>query len=196
MKTWAVVSARSSGLLATRKKFAGPLLKIDPWAVTRSSTIRSTCMLRPERLAEPEIERQHSLGAQLFGIDAQDITPLECPVIDVLGAVEQAVDQLGTLAGIGVGDEIFDLVRASEWFRSHRASPGGEIRNPSTGRGNQSELAPLGGGLGIHDVLGREIKRLFACERDSQPRHGRMALVTDHDVGLAAADCPGQARWA
>ena len=45
MKTWAVVSARSSGLLAIRKKLAGPLLKIDPCAVTSSSTIRFTGML-------------------------------------------------------------------------------------------------------------------------------------------------------
>ena len=144
MKTWAVVSARSSGLLATRKKLAGPLLKIDPCAVTSSSTIRFTGMLAAKRLAEPEVERQHPLGTQLLGVDAEQVAPLQRPEIDILRAIEQAVDQLGPLVGIVVGQKVLDLVgrRGGADRVEHRAAE--ELGVGAQRRGSQPELAPLG----------------------------------------------------
>ena len=107
-----------------------------------------------ERLAKPEVERQHPLRTQLLGVDAEQIAPLQRPVIDVLRAIEQAIDQLGPLVGIVVGQEVLDLVgrgRGADGVE-HRAAQ--ELGVGARRRRDQPQLAPLGGGLDVDDVAG------------------------------------------
>ena len=111
MKTWAVVSARSSGLGGDAKIVGRPVAEDRALGGHQLFDHPVERLVGPEGFAEPEIEREHSLRAQLLGVDAEHVAPLERPVIDVLGAVENSIDQFGSLVGILIGDEILDLVR-------------------------------------------------------------------------------------
>ncbi len=154
---------------------------------------RADRLVGAERVAEPEVEREHPLRPS-FALLTRRMSPhFRAQKSTYSGRSSRRSTNRARLSGdesarnASISSGVGVVPIASSIARRRNSA------SVQRSRRDQPQLAPLGGGLLVEDVVGGERERLVPRERDGQPGHRGVPLVADHHVGLALADGAGQA---
>ena len=195
MKTWAVVSARSSGA-GRDPEVVGRAVGVDrPLRGDQLLDHRVDRLVRPEGVAEPEVEREHPLGARAWSPLTRSRSPhFRAQKSTYSGRSSRRSTSFVPLLRVACRRGSRRPRRASGWCRSCRASPGGGTRRRCRGReGTSPSSRHLAAAFSSMTLRAGNSNGLSLAIGDGQPGHGGVALVADHDVGLALADGARQA---
>ncbi len=151
-------------------------------------------VIRPvhrQRLADPFVEHEGAESPALVllvaALDAQHVGPLVSEQVTVLGRFHKFVDQLVTLVGALVGEELLHLGGRRQRAGDVVIDAAHVLLVAAQFRRDDAEVLPLLRRVDVDEGLGLELPvRDWNGERDGDVEDGDLALVAGHDRRLAA----------